>query len=142
VLFDIFRRARISVKKEAPVNFLTDQQERRSTLHLADVLVYEWVGGKHACVDLTEVFPLVGLGIGNFTVGQTALKAASSKMVKHKKACSDNQYIFILFVFDTFGFIAPEAIDLLKTVQKFMHNNVISSRSMNLSFSKIGFCHT
>ncbi|KAK2405126.1 hypothetical protein QL285_054394 [Trifolium repens] len=47
VLFNIFRRAEISVKKEAPVNFLTDPQEERSTLHHADVLVYGWVGEKH-----------------------------------------------------------------------------------------------
>jgi hypothetical protein len=39
VLFDIFRRAGISVKKDAPVNFLTDPQEGRSTLRPADVLV-------------------------------------------------------------------------------------------------------
>jgi hypothetical protein len=110
VLFEIFRRAGVSVKKEAPVNFLTDPQERRSTLRPADVLVYGWVGGKHACVDLTGVSQLVGLWVGNFTVGQTALKAASSKMVKHEKACSDNQHVFILFVIDTFGFLAPEFV--------------------------------
>ncbi|KAK2382839.1 hypothetical protein QL285_070352 [Trifolium repens] len=42
VLFYIFRRARISVKKEAPVNFLTDPQEGRSTLRPSDVLVHGW----------------------------------------------------------------------------------------------------
>ena len=73
LLFDIFRRARISVKKEAPVNFLTDPLERRSTLRPADVMVYGWVGGKHDCVDLTGISPLVGLGVGPFIVGQTAL---------------------------------------------------------------------
>ncbi|KAK2425831.1 hypothetical protein QL285_024569 [Trifolium repens] len=52
VFYNIFRRARISVKKEAPVNFLTDPQEGRSTLHSTNVLVYGWIGGKHACVDL------------------------------------------------------------------------------------------
>jgi hypothetical protein len=41
VLFDIFRHVVISVKKEAPVNFLTDSQEGRSTLRQTDVLVYE-----------------------------------------------------------------------------------------------------
>jgi len=76
VIFDIFRRAGISMKKEAPVNFLTDPLDRRSTLRPANVMVYGWVGGKHACVDLTEVSPLVGLGVGPFIVGQTALKAA------------------------------------------------------------------
>ncbi|MCI32836.1 auxilin-like protein, partial [Trifolium medium] len=49
----------VSVKKEAPVNFLTDPLEGRSTLRSADVLVYRLVGGKHTCVDLTEVSPLV-----------------------------------------------------------------------------------
>ncbi|MCI20166.1 auxilin-like protein [Trifolium medium] len=52
--------------KEAPVNFLTDPQDERSTLRPTDVLVYGWVGGKHACVDLTRVSPLVGLGVGEF----------------------------------------------------------------------------
>lgn len=69
VPFDIFRRARISVKKEASVNFLTNPLDRRSTLRPADVMVYRWVGGKHACVDLTGVSLLVGLGVGPFTVG-------------------------------------------------------------------------
>ena len=40
VLFDIFRRAGISVKKEAPVNFLTEPLDRRSTLRPVDVIMY------------------------------------------------------------------------------------------------------
>ncbi|GJX98848.1 hypothetical protein Tco_0355867 [Tanacetum coccineum] len=47
--------------KEAPVNFLTDPSDGRSILRLADVLVFGWVEGKHACVDLTGVSPLVRL---------------------------------------------------------------------------------
>ncbi|PNX68064.1 auxilin-like protein [Trifolium pratense] len=68
VLFDIFRRAGIFVKKEAPVNFLTDPQEGRSTLWPTDVLVHGWVGGRHVSVDLTGVSPLVRLGTEDFTV--------------------------------------------------------------------------
>ncbi|KAK2385232.1 Pleckstrin proteiny (PH) domain-containing protein [Trifolium repens] len=118
--------AGISVKKEAPLNFLTDPQEGRSTVRPADVLVYGWVGGKHACVNLTGVSPLVGLRVEDFTVRRTTLKAASSKMVKYEKACSDNQHVFISFAFDTFGFLTPEAVDLLKRIQKVMHSNVMS----------------
>jgi len=139
VLFDIFRRTEISVKKEAPVNFLTDPLDKRSTLRSADVMVYGCVGGKHVCVDLTGVSPLVGLGVGPFIVGQTALKATSSKVAKHEKACFDNQHAFIPFAFDTFGFLAPEVVDLLHRVQKVMHNNVMSPRSMNVVFTRIGF---
>lgn len=37
------------MKKEVFMNFLTNPEERRSTLDQ----VYRWVGGKYACVDLT-----------------------------------------------------------------------------------------
>ncbi|RHN46397.1 hypothetical protein MtrunA17_Chr7g0241771 [Medicago truncatula] len=42
VLFDIFRLAGISVKKEATMNFLTGPLGRRSTLRSANVMVYGW----------------------------------------------------------------------------------------------------
>ena len=127
------------MKKEAPVNFLTDPLDRRSTHRPADGIVYGWVGGKHACVDLTGVSQLVGLGVGLFTIGQAALKAASNKVANHEKACSDNQHAFIPFAFDTFGFLAPEVVDLLHRVQKVMHSNVMSPRSTNVVFTMIDF---
>ncbi|KAK2440786.1 hypothetical protein QL285_012159 [Trifolium repens] len=68
VLFYVFKRACVSVKKEAPVNFLMDPLKGRSKLRPADILVYGWVGGKHTCLDLTEVSPLVGLTTVDFTV--------------------------------------------------------------------------
>ena len=80
------------------MNFLTDPLNRRSTLRPTDVMVYGCVEEKHACVDLTGVSPLVGLGVVPFTIGQT-LKAASNKMAKHEKAGSDNQDAFIPFAF-------------------------------------------
>ncbi|GKC56996.1 putative reverse transcriptase domain-containing protein [Tanacetum coccineum] len=121
----IDRRAGISAKKEAPVNFLTDPSDGRSTLRPADFLIFGWVGRKHACVDLTTVSPLVGLSSRGFTAGQAALKAASCKVTKHEKACIENQHVFIPFAFDTFGFLAPEAVELLSRVQWVMHNNVM-----------------
>ncbi|GKB22858.1 hypothetical protein Tco_0862259 [Tanacetum coccineum] len=69
ILFNICRCVGISIKKEAPVNFLTDPSDRISTLRPAEVLVFGWVGGKHTCVDLTGVPPHVGLSGKGFTVG-------------------------------------------------------------------------
>jgi hypothetical protein len=43
------------------VNFLTDPQEGRLTLRPKNVMVYEWVGGKYAYINLIGVSPLVGL---------------------------------------------------------------------------------
>jgi len=88
---------------------------------------------------LTGVSPLVGLGVRDFTVGQAVLKAASSKVTKHEKTCSDNQHSFIPFVFDTFGFLASEVVDLLYRIQKVMHANVMPPRSMDVVFTRIGF---
>ncbi|GKE12067.1 hypothetical protein Tco_1415618, partial [Tanacetum coccineum] len=105
VIFDICMRAGISAKKEAPVNFLTHPSDGRSTLRPADILVFGWVRGKHACVDLTGVSPLIGLSSRGFTAGQAALKAASGKVTKHEKACIENQHVLIPFAFDTFGFL-------------------------------------
>ncbi|KAK2412773.1 hypothetical protein QL285_047934 [Trifolium repens] len=139
VLFDIFRRAGVYLKKEAPVNFLTDPQEGRSTLRPADVMVYGCVGRKHACVDLTGASPLVGLGTETFNAGQTSLKAVSCKVVKHEKTCSDNQHAFIPFAFDTFGFLAPETVSLLHRIQKIMNSSIVSHRAMNVVFKRIEF---
>lgn len=62
--------------------------EGRSTLKLADILVYGWVGRKHAFVNLIGVSPMVKLRTGGFIVGRTTLKVVSSKVVKDEKVCS------------------------------------------------------
>ncbi|KAI3778249.1 hypothetical protein L2E82_07407 [Cichorium intybus] len=139
VLFDVCRRAGVSVRKEAPVNFLTDPSDGRSTLRPADILVFGWMGGKHACVDLTGVSPLVNLRSGGFTGRQAALKAAACKVDKHDKACRENQHVFIPFAFDTFGFLAPEAVELLNRVQRVMQSTIMSLRSLDFVFKRISF---
>lgn len=85
------------MKKEAHVNFLIDSLDGRSTHMPADVMVYEWVREKHAFVNLTKVSPLVGLMVMVFSVEQAVLKVMSSRVVKRKKSCSNNQYTFIPF---------------------------------------------
>ncbi|KAK1411384.1 hypothetical protein QVD17_37932 [Tagetes erecta] len=139
VLYDVLRRAGISAKKEAPVNFLTDPREGRSTLRPADVLVFGWAGGKHACVDLTRVSPLVGLRDSGFVPRQAVLRAESKKVAKHETACLENQHVFIPFAFDTFGSLAPEAVRFLERVQKVVHSDSQSPRNQGFVFSRIGF---
>ena len=139
VLYDILKRAGISAKKEAPVNFLTDPVEGRSTLRPADILVFGWAGGKHACVDLTGVSPLVGLRDTGFVAGQAALKAESGKVAKHEKACLENQHVFVPFAFDTFGFLAKEAVEFLNRVQRVVQGNFASHKTKSFVFNRIGF---
>ncbi|GKA91738.1 hypothetical protein Tco_0813663 [Tanacetum coccineum] len=117
----------------------SDRSNGRSTLRPAYVLVFGFVGGKHACVNLTRVSPLVGLSSRGFTAGHAALKAASFKVTKYEKSCIENQHVFILFAFNTFGFLAPEAVKLLSRVQRVMHSNVMTPRSTNVIFKRIDF---
>ncbi|GKB20372.1 hypothetical protein Tco_0854295 [Tanacetum coccineum] len=95
------------------------------------------VRGKHACMDLTGVSPLTGLSSRDFTMGQAALKAVSCTVTKHEKACIENQHVFIPFAFDIFGFLAPEAMELLNRVQRVMNNNVMTPRSTNVFFIRL-----
>ncbi|KAK2399459.1 hypothetical protein QL285_049269 [Trifolium repens] len=143
VLFDIFRRAGISVKKEAPVNFLTDPLEGRSTFRPADVLVHGcWMGRRQTCLcGLEWSFPTCGTKDWRFYCWTGSPKSSlnSSKVAKHEKTCSDNQHVFIPFTFDIFGFLAPEVVNLLKRVQGVMHNNIVSPRSFNVVFQRIEF---
>ncbi|GJS27562.1 putative reverse transcriptase domain-containing protein [Tanacetum coccineum] len=115
VLYDVLKRAGISSKKEAPAE------------------------GKHACVDLTGVSPLVGLRDNGFAAGQATLKAKSSNVVKHEKTCLENQYVFIPFAFDTFGFLAPEAEEFFTRVQRVVQSNFSTPTTQNFIFSRIGF---
>jgi hypothetical protein len=130
VFFDIFRRMEFLWRKETPANFLTDPQGCSGV----------WIDRWKTCLCWFDwSFLLVGLGVGDFTVGHWALKTASNKMAKYAKImCSDNQHVFIPFTFDTFDFLV-EVVNLLKRVQKIMHNNVVSYRSMNIIFQILNF---
>ncbi|GJU23302.1 RNA-directed DNA polymerase, eukaryota, reverse transcriptase zinc-binding domain protein [Tanacetum coccineum] len=54
-------------------------------------------------------------------------------MTKHEKACIENQHVFIPFAFDTFGFLADGAVELLSRVQRVMHSNVMTPKSTDQS---------
>jgi hypothetical protein len=60
-------------------------------------------------------------------------------MTKHEKTYFDNQYIFILFVFDTLDFLAPKVENLLKIIQKIVHSNVVSPKFMNIVLQRLSF---
>nr|GEX25847.1 signal recognition particle, SRP19 subunit [Tanacetum cinerariifolium] len=95
-------------------------------------------GGEVACK--TSHQKAAGEGDGDWVKGsQTALKAASDKVTKHEKACIENQHVFIPFAFDTFGFLAPNAVKLLSRVQRVMHSNAMTPRSTDVVFKRIGF---
>ncbi|KAJ0470936.1 hypothetical protein HanIR_Chr14g0724201 [Helianthus annuus] len=122
------------------MNFLTDPMERRSTLRPADLLVFGWVRGKHACVDLTGVSPLVGLRKNGFVAGQASRKLESKKVDKHAKAYAKNQHVSVPFAFDTFGSLAPEGIKFLTRIQRVIHNNCNSEMGDDVACCSSTIC--
>jgi hypothetical protein len=56
-----------------------------------------------------------------------------------RSTCFYNQHAFITFAFYTFGFLAPEVVDLLNRVQKVMHSNIVSHKSMDVVFKRMSF---
>ncbi|GJV76417.1 RNA-directed DNA polymerase, eukaryota [Tanacetum coccineum] len=98
-----------------------------------------WFKNLRVSKRLKDVFEGVWLSSRGFTAGLTALKVASGKVIKHEKSCIENQHVFIPFAFDTFGFLAPEAVELLSRVQRVMHSNVMTPRSTDVVFKRIGF---
>ncbi|MFS7970366.1 putative exostosin [Helianthus anomalus] len=114
-----------------------------SNLHTSshpDVSAIGWgVIGKHACVDLTGVSPLVGLRDHGFVAGQAITKAEAGKVAKHEKACIENQHVFAPFAFDTFGALAPDAVRFLKRVQQVVSSNTAHVKGQNFVFSRVGF---
>lgn len=89
---------------------------------------------KYACVDLTEIFPHMGLKTRDFIVEQKFLKFVSNNMVKHEKVYYDNQRVFIAFVLDTFDFLALVTLNILQRVQIPMHIKLMSPIVMNVVF--------
>lgn len=62
---------------------LTELYEKRSTFRPTYILVYGSIREKHTCVNLTEVFLMLGLRTQSFTVSQIVFKFILSKVVKH-----------------------------------------------------------
>jgi len=48
--------------------------------------------------------------------------------------CYGNQHALI-----SFGFLTPEIVDFLQKIQRIVHNNVVSCRTMKIAFKMIDF---
>jgi hypothetical protein len=86
--------------------------------------------------------PFVELGVTPFAVGQTTLKVASSKLAKHEKVCSDNQHINMFLYHLFFTLLVSYHQRLLTFYMVFKKScitNVMSPRSMNVVYTRIGF---
>ncbi|GJX08356.1 hypothetical protein Tco_0196288 [Tanacetum coccineum] len=59
ILVDICSKVGIMVRKEAPMGFLSDDGK---DLRPSDLLLFNWLQGKDACLDVTCISPFAGMG--------------------------------------------------------------------------------
>ncbi|KAF5189448.1 hypothetical protein FRX31_020965 [Thalictrum thalictroides] len=94
----------------------------------------------HVCVDITGESSMVGFGNIHFEVCQAARCATTVNEDKHGATCKANQHGFIPFAFDTFRFLASEALELFKRVHKVViDSNVMTTSSNEYVFRRISF---
>ncbi|KAK1415860.1 hypothetical protein QVD17_31648 [Tagetes erecta] len=71
--------------------------------------------------------------------------AESCKITKHEKACLENQHVFIPLAFDTFGFLATEAVKILDQGPASTWNSIAKLENAlahsDINMSRLIKCH-
>ncbi|KAL5708954.1 RNA helicase [Ranunculus cassubicifolius] len=135
---DILHKAGIAMRKEVDLGLMSN--DGKSRLKPADLLLYNWVGGKDTCIDITGSSPFVGYSKGGrFNVNGTVDQAVIAKHQKYDKACEERGLEFIPFAFSTYGFLHTEAVDVLDRVVQVLIGHGIESSIAHSIFYRVAF---
>ncbi|GJY20034.1 hypothetical protein Tco_0392600 [Tanacetum coccineum] len=126
ILVDICSKFGIMVRKEAPMGFRSGDGK---DLRPADLLLFNWLQGKDACLDVTGISPFAGMGAKSWAPAVALLNAVEKKKKKYASICEDNEYKFISFAFSTFGEFDKDALDTLLRIKSISisHSNNVKS---------------
>lgn len=109
------------------------------TVRPTDVMVYEWVKVKHACVDLTRVFLLVGFGIGLLLWDKQHSKAPlQAKWSKMRKCVLTINVFYTIFIWQ-FWLPSIRGCWYSTKSSSVSYNNVVFPRPIYIVFKRIGF---
>ena len=137
MLVDISCEVGVSVRKEAPLGFLL---ETGNDLRRANLLLFNWVHGKDACVDVIESSPFDGTGVSSWAPSASLANVAERKRKKYTAKCEENGYKFIPFAFSTFGELGEDVLDLLSRSSSYSSSNSSSTKSKPYIFRRLAFC--
>ena len=126
MLVDICCKAGVSIRKEAPLGFLS---EAGKDLRPANLLLFNWFHGKDTCVDVTRGSPFAGTGVSSWAPSASLANAAKRKRKKYTAKCEENGYKCIPFAFSTFGELGENALILLSTISSFSLSNSSSTKT-------------
>ncbi|GJX58570.1 hypothetical protein Tco_0289960 [Tanacetum coccineum] len=110
------------VRKEAPMGFLSEDGKN---LRPADLLLFNLLQGKDACLDVTCISPFAGMGATSCALGIALHNVVEKKKRKYGSVCEENGYKFIPFYFSTFGEFDTDALDRLSRIKSIFisHSN-------------------
>nr|GEZ34997.1 hypothetical protein [Tanacetum cinerariifolium] len=129
ILGDICFKVGIMVRNEAPMGFLSHDGK---DLRPADLLLFIWLQGKDACMDVTGISPFAGMGANSWAPVVALHNAVENKKRKYVSICEDNRYKFIPFAFSTFGEFDMEALDTLSRIKAISISHSNNSKSDDL----------
>ncbi|GKD93632.1 hypothetical protein Tco_1373469 [Tanacetum coccineum] len=102
-------------------------------LRPADLLLFNWLQGKDACLDVACISPFAGMGATSCAPGVALHNVVEKKKKKYESVCEENGYKFIPFAFSTFGEFDTDALDTLSRIKSISisHSNNAKSGSGN-----------
>nr|GEV55898.1 beta-myrcene synthase [Tanacetum cinerariifolium] len=96
ILVDICSEVGIMVRKETPMGFLSDDG---NDLRPVDFLLFNWLQGKDACLDVTCISPFAGIGATSWAQGVTLNNVVEKIKRKYASIYEENGYKFKPFCF-------------------------------------------
>ncbi|GKC71047.1 hypothetical protein Tco_1116930, partial [Tanacetum coccineum] len=109
-------------------------------LRPADLLLFNWLQGKDACLDVTGISPFAGMGANSWAPAVALLNAVEKKKKKYASICEDNGYKFIPFAFSTFGEFDKDALDTLLRIKSISISHSNNVKSGEFIFHRVSFC--
>nr|GEY44161.1 tRNA-dihydrouridine(16/17) synthase [NAD(P)(+)]-like [Tanacetum cinerariifolium] len=95
------------------VQYCLEQTGVDGDLRPADLLLFNWLQGKDACLDVTCISPFAGIGATSWAHEVALNNVVEKKKRKYVSICEENGYKFIPFAFSTFREFDTEALDRL-----------------------------
>ena len=136
MLVDIYCKVGISVRKKASMGFYP---ETGKNLRPTGILLFNWLHGKDACVDVTGGSPFVGAGVSSWGSGISLANAEERKRKKYTSKCKENGYKFISIAFSTFGELGKDALDMLSRIASFSLSNFSNTESRAYIYLRLAF---
>ncbi|GJZ78237.1 hypothetical protein Tco_0642909 [Tanacetum coccineum] len=115
-------------------------EEDGKDLRHADLLLFNWLQGKDACLDVTCISPFAGMGATACVPGAALHNAVEKKKKKYGYVCEENRYKFIPFAFSMFGEFDTDALDTLSRIKSISISHSNNVKNGVFIFHRVSFC--